>query len=142
MTESSVNEITDYIGNALGLHPPLFELVGKTNETIITLARLGNCVIVGRGGNLLTKNMALGFHVRLVAPYEWRLKHLRKARILDEKEAAAYIKETDKGRRRYIDDHFDVDVDDALQYDCVINTGLMSFEAAAAMIAGHVDKFY
>ena len=139
MTESSANEVADYIGEMLGLHPSSFELVKKTNETIITLARMGKTIIVGRGGNLLTKGMPGGFHVRTVAPLEWRIQRLQEVHKLSEKDAAAKIKETDKGRRKYIDDHFDKDVDDILEYDCVINTGLMSFDAAAAMIARHIE---
>ena len=140
MTESSVNEITDYIGNALGLHPPRFELVRKTNETIITLARMGHSVIVGRGGHVLTRSMPGGFHARLVAPLEWRVQHLQNTRGMGEKDAAAYIKEADNGRRSYVEDHFDSDWDDPLQYDCVINTGLMSFDKAAALIARHIES--
>jgi cytidylate kinase len=142
MTESSASEVSDYIGEMLGLHPSSFELVQKTNKTIVTLARMGKVIIVGRGGNLLTKGMKGSFHVRLVAPVEWRLQYLQDTYELSEKDAAAKIKETDKGRQKYIKDNFDADVDDAVEYDCVINTGLVSFDAAAAMIAGHLKTLY
>ncbi len=49
-------------------------------------------------------------------------------------------KEADNGRRSYVEDHFDSDWDDPLQYDCVINTGLMSFDKAAALIARHIES--
>jgi cytidylate kinase len=139
MTESSVNEVSDYVGEMLGLHPSSFELVRKTNETIITLARMGHSVIVGRGGNLLTRAMEGGFHVRLVAPEEWRLAHMRELHDMGEKEALERLKETDAGRRKYVRDHFDADLENALAYDCTINTGTMSFDAAAALIARHIE---
>ena len=142
MTEASVNDITDFVGEMLGLHPSSFELVRKTNETIITLARLGNTAIVGRGGNLLTRGMAGGFHVRLVAPMEWRLQHLQEIQKLSEKEASARLNNTDNNRRKYVRDHFDTDVEDILEYDCVINTGFLSFDAAAAMIVRHIETLY
>jgi cytidylate kinase len=139
LTESSRNEITDYIGEMLGLHPSSFELFKKTNETIITLARMGKTVIVGRGGNMLTRGIAGGFHVRIVAPTDWRLQRLQQNNKLDEKAAKTRMKETDNARRKYVRDNFDKDIDDALEYDCVINTGLMSSDAAAAMIARHIE---
>jgi cytidylate kinase len=142
MTESSVNEITDYIGEMLGLHPSSFELVQKTNETIITLARMGKTIIVGRGGHLLTNRLEGGFHVRIVAPVDWRLQRLQENNKLNEKEARTRLKETDNSRRKYVRDNFDSDVEDVLNYDCTINSGQMTLDAAAALIARHIETLY
>jgi cytidylate kinase len=44
------------------------------------------------------------------------------------------IRKEDRGRKRYLQKHFDRNLDDALMYHLVINTDFVSYEKAAQII--------
>lgn len=123
------------VGELLGLHPSMWTLFHHTSDTILKLARIGRCIIVGRGGNIITAKLKGGIHVRLIGPESVRLAHLKSHFQLDDKAAAQYLHEHDEGRRRYVKTNFDRDIDDPLLYDAVLNTGLLGFQATADTLA-------
>jgi cytidylate kinase len=136
--EDKDTTIKAIVGELLGLHPSMWTIFHHTSDTILKLARLGRCIIVGRGGNIVTAKLKGGIHVRLVAPENIRLAHLAKHFGLDEKSAAKYLHEHDEGRRRYVKTNFERDIEDPLLYDAVLNTGLLGFEKTADLLAGMV----
>lgn len=141
MPEKKVSEIQDMIEEMCGLHPDEWALAYKTKETILHLAYSGNVVIVGRGGNLLTRRLAQGFHVRLVGSMKKRVTHVQEYYGMNEREAVEFITEEDKGRKDYLRYHFDKDIDDPMLYHLVINTDLISYDDGAQIIGGQVLKF-
>ena len=46
-------------------------------DVVQAMARRGNCVIVGRGGVILTHDIEKSLHLKLQAPLEWRAKQLQ-----------------------------------------------------------------
>jgi cytidylate kinase len=109
-------------------------------ESILQLARMGKVIIVGRGATVITAKLKNAFHVRLVAPIQDRVKHIMEIENLSEKEAEAYIKQKDKGRREYIKSSFSKNIEDLGMYHMVVNTGLMSYKESAEIIASAVMK--
>ena len=122
------------VGELLGLHPSMWTLFHHTSDTILKLARLGRCIIVGRGAEIITAKLKSGIHARLIAPEDTRVARLKVQLSLDEKAAAKYAHEQDEGRRRYIKNNFDRNIDDPLLYHAVLNTGLLSFEETASVL--------
>ena len=47
-------------------------------EVVQAMARRGNCVIVGRGGVILTQDIEKALHLKLQAPIKWRAEQLQK----------------------------------------------------------------
>ena len=47
-------------------------------EVVQAMARHGNCVIIGRGGVILTQDIEKALHLKLQAPLEWRAAQLQK----------------------------------------------------------------
>jgi cytidylate kinase len=142
MTEGHKGTVTDAFEEFIGLHPSTWSLVERTNATILRLAKIGTCILVGRGANLVTKDMPNVFHVRLVGSLEKRIEQAMKVFGHNAKEAAKYIKKKDEGRKRYIKDNFDADIDDPLIYHIVINTDLVTYEEAARIIGSEVIRKY
>ncbi|HOW53737.1 MAG TPA: cytidylate kinase-like family protein [Syntrophorhabdaceae bacterium] len=140
MKEDHKGTVSDAIEEFLGLHPSTWTLVQRTNATILRLAQLGNVILVGRGGNIVTREMETVFHVRLVGSFERRVEHAQKVFGYDKKTAANYIKKKDEGRRRYIKDNFDKDIDDPLLYHLIINTDLIQFDETARLIGDEVIR--
>ena len=53
---------------------------------------------------------------------------------LDDRAAMEFIVKTDRGRQRYIKEHFKADVESPLLYDLVINTDRIACDDAAVLI--------
>lgn len=140
MSEAKVAEISEFIEVSLGLHPHKDALVGKVNATIIALARMGHVILVGRGAHVLTRPLAGGVHVRLIASEERRREALTRSYGCDPHEAEARMRQLDEGRRAYVRRHFNEDVTDPLAYDMVINTTAQATDAIATMLARRLQN--
>lgn len=132
--------IQDAIEELLGLHPSTWTMVQQTAQTILKLAGMGCVILVGRGGNIVTAKLKHTFHVRLVGSEERRLKRVQEVYQLEPKAALEFLRKKDKGRRRYLKEHYQAEIDDPLRYDSVINTDRLPYEAAARMIGDAVVR--
>lgn len=138
LPEDRIPEFTACIGEMIGRHPSLWDLVQKTNETIRRLAAGGQVILVGRGANFATRGMAGGIHLRLVAPVEYRARYLADLHNLSEGEARTLNAKCDAARRCYVRANFNEDVADPTAYDLVINTAQMPLPDIAALMTDHV----
>lgn len=138
LPEDRIQEPNASIGEMMGLHPNLWNLVQKTNETMRDLASVGHVVLVGRGANFATAGLEQGFHVRLISSVEHRARYLARRYGISDAEARAHNERCDAARRRYVRTTFDADVNDSTAYHLTINTGQVSLADAAKMIWAHV----
>jgi len=134
MREDGPSEIQDILEELFGLHPSTHRLVAKTSRTMLRLASLGHVVIVGRAGNVVTRALPGGFHVRLVGSAKRRLAHVVKYDDLNEEDARQALLEEDGARKSYMKKYFDRDIDDPLLYDMVVNSDHFRPEEAARLI--------
>jgi cytidylate kinase len=134
LPEDRISEIKAIIGELVGLHPPLWELEEQIGETIRHLARSGRVIFVGRAGHLITKSLPGGFHVRLVASKETRIRRMMADKTCDWAAAQEFVDSTDLARRRFVKTKFGTDIDDPHTYDLVVNTDLMPPETVAAVV--------
>ena len=139
MPEDKVSETQDMMEELFGLHPSAWTLAHKTSHTILLLAQMGNVVLVGRGANVVTKKFLLkGFHVRLIGSPKRRVQHIQDYYSLTHNEAIEFIGKEDGGRKRYLKQNFDQDINDSLLYDLTINTDFISYDDTAELIGGEV----
>ena len=100
-----------------------FKSERKIQKTVIdfirTVASDGYCIIVGRGGHLITRDIENSLHIRLSAPLDWRIKKIVQRDHLSEAEAKKFIDATEKEResiRKKIEkeasatEHFDIQI--------------------------------
>jgi cytidylate kinase len=140
MPENHRAMLTDMVEELLGLHPSDWTLVHQTVETILHLAQMGNVILVGRGAAVVTSKLDNVFHVRLVGSLEKRTQQVQKVHGYDRKAAIKFINREDKGRKRFLREHFEQDVDDPLLYDLGINTDRTSYDEAARLIGDEVIR--
>ena len=140
MKEGHKGTLTDAVEELLGLHPSTWTLVEQTNATILRLAQMGNVILVGRGANIVTIELQTVFHVHLVRSLEKRIEQAQKVFSLDRKSAINYINKKDKGRRRYLKDNFDKNINDPLLYHLIINMDLFQYDEAARLIGDEVIR--
>ncbi len=101
---------------------------------IYDFARSGKMVIVGRGGQVLLRQLPGVLHLRVIAPLEVRAKRILDEKHGDEKEATRLLRRNDRDSEGFIRSFFETDWDDAGLYDLVINTQKISLETAVDLI--------
>lgn len=138
LSEQTISGIQDTFERLMGLHQGISMLASKTCNTIISLASIGNVVIIGRGANILTKNLPGGFHIRLIAEHEWKINQAETILHKSRKEAIKFIEEEDIRRKEYVKKIFNKNVEDPLLYDMVIKTSSITFSEAARIIGSRV----
>jgi cytidylate kinase len=134
LPEDRRSEIKGMIGEIVGLHPPLWELEHRVSEAILQIAQLGRVIFAGRASHLITRDLPGGFHLRLVAPLELRIKRMQELQKCDRAEAKRILEETDNARRRYVHSNFEQDINDPHTYDLIINTEHMLPGTAAQLV--------
>jgi cytidylate kinase len=134
LPEDRISEIKGMVGEIDGLHPPLWELEQRVNEAIRQIAELGRVIFAGRASHLITHGLPGGFHLRLVAPLELRIKRLQAQQGCDQATARRILQETDSARRRYVQSNFERDINDPHIYDLVINTENLLPATAAQLV--------
>ena len=77
LPEDRVSQMEDILADVFEVHPPAETIVHQSTETILKLAGLGNVILIGRGGTVITAKLPHVLHVRLVAPLEKRIEHAR-----------------------------------------------------------------
>ena len=123
---------------------PLFdarkEILHLTEQVIREVAESGNVVIVGRGAGFVLRDHPGVFRAFLRAPEDVRTHRLMERLGLPEPETRRKMHETDSNRAAYIRQLYGRDWCDPDEYDLVINTGRVSYAAAAEMILRGVRK--
>lgn len=135
LPEDRMTELQDIADELFGLRPASWTVIEQTTETILHLAGLGHVIIIGRGANVITARLPEVFHVRLVAPFEQRIEHAHEAYEMTKEAAREFCRREDLGRARYLKKYFKANINDALLYHLIINTGLVSYDEAARLIA-------
>jgi cytidylate kinase len=131
-----------YAGDAFGgayLPPELIPLgdaryVEALASVVRELAKGPSLVIRGRGSQFILKDYPGSLHVMVVAPLEVRVEHVIQDLKLDQEAARQEIARFDTSRHEFIKRYFQAELEDPLHYDLVINTGRLSFDAAASNI--------
>ena len=108
----------------------------KTVSAIISeLGQKGDIVILGRGGQMILKEVPIALHVVTHAPLELRTRRIAEREQLRPEEAGKRVHELDGGREAFHRKFFKVDVNDPCLYDLVIETSRLPYTVAAEVVA-------
>ena len=119
----------------------LGELDSKRYVTVVrdlieTAAQQGNVVIMGRGGQAILKDQPGVLHVRLVAPFDERVRRVSEQQRFSNPQAARdFVAGRDRAAMDYLRTYYNVDWDDPTSYHLELNTGLWDIDAAVHVIA-------
>jgi hypothetical protein len=135
LDERSRNIIEDFICRLLiGIESSIAEYVAHVAGLVRTFESHGAAVIVGRGAQyILDPESAL--RVRVVCPEEIRSARIAELRSCGHRDALRRVREVESERSSFIRRHYGRDIACASRYDLVVNTGYMSIETAAEIIA-------
>lgn len=97
------------------------------NKTVKTIEAKGNSIIVGRGANYICSKPT-SLHVRIVAPFEIRVKEYAEREGLDKEEALRIVQETDTEREEFVRYYFKKDISNSSDFDVILNSAIFSLE--------------
>jgi cytidylate kinase len=106
-----------------------------TMTSIITeLADNGAIVLLGRGSQMILKDVPAALHVLCIAPQKLRAYRLAERDGMGLDAAAKRTAESDRGRSAFYRKFWKVDVEDPRLYDLTVDTSRLSFEATAEVV--------
>lgn len=127
---------------ALGLHGDQHlgqdAAYAKVAKYLVQIARVGNAILVGRGGAILCRDLPNAFHFRLVADEDFRVNSLAQRFGLDLDEARSQVKAQTKAREKFISHQLGEDVTDFRHYHAVFNNARQGAEVIADTVVAMV----
>ena len=67
-------------------------------DVVLSICKEGHIVLVGRGGVSIAHDIADSLHVRLIAPFYWRVENVMKKKEIDIETAEEFVVDTDEKR--------------------------------------------
>ncbi len=99
------------------------------------LAKEGNVIIMGRGGNFVLKDVPGVLHVGVVAPIDFRMDTAMRRNSMDRADAERYVMMEERARISFYRRHFKAHPDDPHQYHMMVNPATLGIEKAAKLVA-------
>jgi cytidylate kinase len=126
------------IADHFRLHPSYEHYFHGLKEAVQQAAVRGNIILVGRGTRQLLADTPDAFHLRLVAPKDWRARRMAQMEHWSFDQALARCTEVDRMRERFTRYFFGATATHPAQYDLVVNTGRVALDRLVACVAAVV----
>jgi len=110
-------------------------------DVVLSICKEGNVVLVGRGGVSIARDIVDALHVRLIAPYNWRVENVMRKKNLEFLAAEKYVIETDEKRHDLNQTFLDkktMNIDNL--FDVTINRWSFSIPETAELIVTMYEK--
>jgi cytidylate kinase len=110
-------------------------------DVVLAMCKEGYLVIVGRGGVSISHEIEDALHIRLVAPFYWRVENVMKKKNIDIEAAEEYLIDTDEKRHNVILTFLDkkpLTID--YLFDASINRNAFSILETADLITTMYEK--
>jgi cytidylate kinase len=110
-------------------------------EVVLSMCKEGFIVIVGRGGVSIAQDIKDALHIRLVAPFYWRVENVMKKKNIEIEAAEEFVVETDEKRFNLIQAFLDkksLQID--YLFDATINRNAFSITETAGLITMMFEK--
>ena len=107
---------------------------------IFELASQRKVIIMGRGAQIVLRDVHQVYRIRVVAPTHLRVLHLRQVHGMSTDEALEFVRRHDRQRRNLIRQIFDHDLRDWGLYDMVLNTAYLDVDAGVSIIKQAIEE--
>ena len=110
-------------------------------DVVLTMCKEGYIILVGRGGVAIAKDVTDALHIRLVAPFYWRVENVMKKKEMSMEVAEEYVIDTDEKRFNLIETFLDkkpLNID--YLFDATINRSSYTIQDIASMILVMYEK--
>ncbi len=126
-------------------HVPELEeahLVQMTQTVVEEIARAGRVVLVGRAAPAVLSRDCDAIHLKIVAPKAWRVEAVMARLGIGPDQAAAEVESSDANRKRYHEQYYERDWNDASYYHLVLNTAALGIPHTVATIVGRAKTLW
>jgi cytidylate kinase len=72
-------------------------------DVVEAFANKGHAIIIGRAGAQITRHIQKSLHVKLTAPFNWRVSHIKEKYQITEKLANKKVREMDANRQKLLE---------------------------------------
>jgi cytidylate kinase len=110
-------------------------------DVVLSMCKEGHIVLVGRGGVSIACDIADSLHIRLVAPFYWRVQNIMKKMLMTMDKAEKYVIETDEKRFNLIHAFLEkkpLNID--YLFDASINRNTFNIDETADLILSMYEK--
>jgi cytidylate kinase len=110
-------------------------------DVILSICKEGHIVLVGRGGVSIAHDIPDSLHVRLIAPFYWRVENVMKKKQMEIEAAEEFVVDTDEKRFNLISTFLDkklLNID--YLFDSTINRQSFNIAETADMIVSMFEK--
>lgn len=110
-------------------------------DVVLSICKEGHIILVGRGGVAIARSISDALHIRLVAPFYWRVDNVKKKKELSLEKAEQYVVDTDEKRFILITTFLDkkpLNID--YLFDATINRSSFAIADIAEMIITMYEK--
>ena len=110
-------------------------------DVVLSMCKTGYIVLVGRGGVSIAHDITDALHIRLIAPFYWRVENVMKKKEVDIEAAEEYVVDTDEKRFNLIQTFLDkkpLNID--YLFDATINRSSFTVQEISELIISMYDK--
>ncbi len=110
-------------------------------DVVLSMSKEGYIILVGRGGVSIAHEIEDALHIRLIAPFYWRVENVMKKKAMNIEAAEKYVVDTDEKRFNLIHTFLDkkpLNID--YLFDTTINRSSFSIQDIADMIVTMFEK--
>ncbi len=107
---------------------------------IFELASQRRVIILGRGAQIVLRDVHQVYRIRVVAPTHLRIVHLRQVHGMSTDEAVEFIHRHDQQRRNLVRQIYDHDPRDWGLYDMILNTARLDVQAGIEIIKSALNQ--
>ncbi len=110
-------------------------------DVVLSMCKTGYIVLVGRGGVSIAHAITDALHIRLIAPFYWRVENVMKKKEVDIEAAEEYVVDTDEKRFNLIQTFLDkkpLNID--YLFDATINRSSFTVQEISELIISMYDK--
>jgi len=111
------------------------EIVRMLNSTIQAFAKLGNNVIVGRGGFIVLNGFDNVLNVCITAPFDKRVSNVMKTQNISvREEAEELVRQSDTIRKSFLQSYYHVKQTESIGFNMTIDSNMIPVDVASRWI--------
>jgi len=110
-------------------------------DVVLAMCKEGNIILVGRGGVSIAHEIPDALHIRLIAPFYWRVENVMEKKEMDIEVAEEYVVDTDEKRFNLIQAFLDkkpLNLD--YLFDSTINRSSFTIKGITDLIISMFEK--
>ena len=110
-------------------------------EVVLAMSKEGFIILVGRGGVSIAHDIVDSLHIRLIAPFYWRVQNVMKKKKIDIESAEQFVVDTDEKRFKLIQTFLDkkpLNID--YLFDATLNRSSFSIQELSELILSMYER--